>query len=66
MATIKEYRDKTKGVLEQDFKALFKKVQDIRFSLKMGKLKDTSQISKIKKSMAQIRSVISEKEILGS
>ncbi|PIS23357.1 50S ribosomal protein L29 [candidate division WWE3 bacterium CG08_land_8_20_14_0_20_40_13] len=64
MATIREYREKNDDILTGDFKALAKKLQDAKFSLNMGKLKDLSQLSKIKKEMAQIQTIISERRIL--
>jgi large subunit ribosomal protein L29 len=64
MDTLEKHREKTIPVLEKDFNDKLKSVYDLRFSLRMGKLKNTSQIKELRKEMARIETIISEKRIL--
>lgn len=59
-----EYRKIETAKLKEDLKKLQKEFMDKKLMHKMGKEKDTSKLVKLKKDIARIKTVISEKEVL--
>ena len=59
---MKELREKTIPELQEMEKGLKEKRQDLRFQLSAGKLKNVREIRLMRKDIAQILTVIQEKQ----
>lgn len=66
MESLAKFREKTKDLLRSDLKLLQKEVTDARLSHSLGKLKEVTKIAQIKKKIAQVKTILKEKEILQS
>lgn len=64
MTTVDELRQKTVPELQSESQKIREEVSRLRWDISLGNLKDTSQIKKSKKRLAQILTVIRQKEIL--
>ncbi len=59
---IKELRALDTTVLTEKVEKLKQELLNLRFQLALGQLENTAQISKIKKTIAVMKTIISEKE----
>jgi len=66
METVSKYREKSLADLKKIIKEEEKKVFDLSMDKALGKLKDLSQFKKARKVIAQVKTIIREKEIIGS
>ncbi len=62
--TVKELRQQDKKELQKTLVEKNKELIDKKLELKIGKEKNTSIVKKLKKEIAQIKTVIREKEVL--
>lgn len=58
---LKQFRSKDIQILSKDLNNEYKKLQELRFSLKFRKLKNVNQIKKCKTNIARIMTIINEK-----
>ena len=58
-----EIRERSVEELSEEVTSLRKKLFDLRFAKSLHKLEDTSEIAKTKRVIAQIKSVIREKQL---
>tara|TARA_B100001179_G_scaffold229773_1_gene216095 strand:+ start:893 stop:1105 length:213 start_codon:yes stop_codon:yes gene_type:complete len=60
---IQEVRDKTVDELYKELESLKKEFFNIRFQKSTGQLQNTSQIQKVKKSIARVFTILKEKKV---
>jgi|TARA_B100001750_G_C15398875_1_gene541539 large subunit ribosomal protein L29 len=60
---IQEVRDKTVDELHKELESLKKEFFNIRFQKSTGQLQNTSQIRKVKKSIARVFTILKEKKV---
>ena len=60
---IQEVRDKTVDELYKELESLKKEFFNIRFQKSTGQLQNTSQIRKVKKSIARVFTILKEKKV---
>ena len=60
---IQEVRDKTVDELHKELESLKKEFFNIRFQKSTGQLQNTSQIQKVKKSIARVFTILKEKKV---
>ena len=60
---IQEVRDKTVDELYKELESLKKESFNIRFQKSTGQLQNTSQIQKVKKSIARVFTILKEKKV---
>lgn len=61
---IQKIRKMNRDELDTQLKQLKEEFCNLRFQLALGKISDTSKIGKVKKNIAQINTIISEKFLL--
>lgn len=57
--TFKDFKNKTEPELVALLSELKKKLQGFGFDLKLGKLQDVSQVSRVKRDIARIKMILS-------
>jgi len=65
-AKLKEIREKETSHLEHELRDMEKHLFDLRSQAVTEKLEDPSQIGKTKKQMAQIRTILRERQLQGA
>lgn len=63
---IYEIRSLSKEDIAKELESSYKELMNVRFRLATRQLSDTSQIKKVRKSIAQIKTVLRERELVGS
>lgn len=63
---IYEIRSLSKEDIAKELEGSYKELMNVRFRLATRQLSDTSQIKKVRKSIAQIKTVLRERELVGS
>ena len=63
---IYEIRSLSKEDIAKELESSYKELMNVRFRLATHQLSDTSQIKKVRKSIAQIKTVQRERELVGS
>ncbi|MBO9131101.1 50S ribosomal protein L29 [Bacillus sp. 165] len=58
-----EIRELTTAEIEQKVKALKEELFNLRFQLATGQLENTARIREVRKAIARMRTVVSEREI---
>jgi large subunit ribosomal protein L29 len=64
MATVDELRQKTLSELRDEAAQVREELAALRWDLSLGRLKDVSKIKRTKKRLAQILTIIRQKEVL--
>ena len=63
---IYEIRALAEEDIAKELESSYKELMNVRFRLATRQLSDTSQIKKVRKSIARIKTVIRERELVGS
>ncbi len=61
--TVKEIREKDNAALNAEIDALKEELFDLRFKQAIGQLENPSRLREVKKTIARIKTVITEREL---
>ena len=62
---VQELRGMTPEDLNQQLHETYQELFNLRFRLATKQLRDTSQVSKVKRDLARIKTVLRERELIG-
>ena len=62
---VQELRGMTAEDLSQQLHETYQELFNLRFRLATKQLRDTSQVSKVKRDLARIKTVLRERELIG-
>ena len=62
---VQELRGMTPEDLNQQLQETYQELFNLRFRLATKQLRDTSQVSKVKRDLARIKTVLRERELIG-
>ena len=62
---VQELRGMTPEDLNQQLRETYQELFNLRFRLSTKQLRDTSQVSKVKRDLARIKTVLRERELIG-